>query len=400
MKKQKLAIINQRYGVDVNGGSEYYTRLIAEHLNKYYNVEVLTTTALDYDTWENHYSPGDETVNGVKVKRFSVKHRRNMLQFRIVSKLVRIFSKMGIYLDKWWVKEQGPCTTDLIKYLDEHKSDYDIFIFVTYLYYTTAMGLPKVFDKSILIPTAHDEPYIYFPIYRKIFQKARVCIFLTEEEKMFVRQEFHNYSVPGEVIGVGIDIPEKFQDETACQKAVRDFCQKYNIGDKYIIYAGRVDYGKKCDEMFGYFQKFKRKYPDSRIQLVVIGKDMMGVPNHPDIKYLGFVSDEEKYAGIAGAEYLWLPSEFESLSISLLEAMALGIPGLVNGKCKVLKGHCKKSGAGVYYDDYERVEQVLLGFSNHQSEYKKMSQKAKEYVKTNYQWDIVEQKFVRIIENM
>lgn len=71
-------------------------------------MEVLTTTALDYDTWKEHYAPGEESVNGVKVKRFSVKSLRNMLRFRIVNKLVRIFSKMGIYLDKWWVKEQGP----------------------------------------------------------------------------------------------------------------------------------------------------------------------------------------------------------------------------------------------------------------------------------------------------
>ena len=41
---KRIAIVNQRYGLEVNGGSEYYARLIAEHLNKYYNVEVLTTT--------------------------------------------------------------------------------------------------------------------------------------------------------------------------------------------------------------------------------------------------------------------------------------------------------------------------------------------------------------------
>lgn len=40
---KKIAIINQRYGIEVNGGSEYYARLLAEHLSSYYDVEVLTT---------------------------------------------------------------------------------------------------------------------------------------------------------------------------------------------------------------------------------------------------------------------------------------------------------------------------------------------------------------------
>lgn len=395
---KKLAIINQRYGLEVNGGSEYYTRLIAEHLNKYYDVEVLTTTALDYNTWEAHYSQGDEVINGVKVKRFSVEHPRNMLRFRVVSKLTRMFGKIGIHLDKWWVKEQGPYVQGLIQYIKENKRKYDVFIFVTYLYYTTVMGLPEVAEKAVLIPTAHDEPYIYFPIYRKLFEIPKALIFLTEEEKSFVRGKFNNTNVPYDVIGVGIDVPEKFQDEKAGQKAVSEFRQKYHISGKYVIYAGRVDYGKNCDEMFSYFIKFKEEHPENVIQLVVIGKDMMGIPKHQEIRYLGFVSDEDKYAGIAGAEYLWLPSQFESLSIALLEAMALGVPGIVNGKCEVLKGHCKKSGAGVYYNSYEEFEEEFLKASSEDDEYDSMSKAAGSYVRENYQWDIVEKQFQDIIE--
>lgn len=40
---------------------------------------------------------------------------------------------------------------------------------------------------------------------------------------------------------------------------------------------------------------------------------------------------------------LILPSEFESLSMVVLEAMYLKTPVIVNGKCPVLRGHCTKS---------------------------------------------------------
>ena len=70
---RRIALINQRYGLEVNGGSEYYTRLIAEKLSKNFDVEVLTTTAIGYDTWENYYSEGTEKINGIKVRRFRVR---------------------------------------------------------------------------------------------------------------------------------------------------------------------------------------------------------------------------------------------------------------------------------------------------------------------------------------
>ena len=47
---KRIALVNQRYGMEVNGGSEYYTRMIAERLANRYEVEVLTTKAVDYTT--------------------------------------------------------------------------------------------------------------------------------------------------------------------------------------------------------------------------------------------------------------------------------------------------------------------------------------------------------------
>ena len=67
---KRIALVNQRYGLEVNGGSEYYTRMIAERLANRYEVEVLTTKAVDYTTWKDWYARDVETIHGVTVRRF------------------------------------------------------------------------------------------------------------------------------------------------------------------------------------------------------------------------------------------------------------------------------------------------------------------------------------------
>ncbi len=396
---KKIAVINQRYGAEVNGGSEYYTRLIAEHLKSYFDVTVLTTTAISYDTWKNEYPAGTDNVNGVRVLRFPVRRQRSMKIFRIVNKATFLLKKIHIHTDRMWVRAQGPETPQLIAYIGQHAQEYDVFIFVTYLYYTTVMGLPQVAVKSILIPTAHDEPYIHLPIYRPIFRNAAGIIYLTEEEREFVHQTFENAYLPHNVIGIGIDLPEQFRRPHTIKKAEEAFRAKYHIRGDYVIYAGRVDLGKNGKEMFTFFQTYKRRHPDSGLQLVIVGKAVMQIPKRADIHYLGYVSEEDKYAAIAAAKWLWLPSRFESLSIALLEGMALGTPGFVNGECEVLKGHCIRSGGGVYYCGYEDFEQKMDEISGYEDErYQRMCRKAEEYVERNYQWDGVVEKLCGMIE--
>ena len=54
-----------------------------------------------------------------------------------------------------------------------------------------------------------------------------------------------------------------------------------------------------------------------------MGKTVMEIPERDDIISLGFVSEELKYNVMAGADALIMPSEFESLSIVVLESLAL-----------------------------------------------------------------------------
>lgn len=385
---KKIAFVNQRYGLEVNGGSEHYTRVMAEKLSTIYQVEILTTKALDYTNWENYYESDIDYVNGIKVRRFSVSKKRNRTMLRI-SGLMRNL-KIGSHskAEKMWIKAQGPYSPRLISYIKEHNIDYDVFVFVTYLYYPTVFGMPEVKEKAIFIPTAHDEPYIFFDIYKKLFSMPAALIYLTGEEKEFVESLFHNQSLPNDVIGIGVDLPENVSGQS--------FREKYKITGEYLIYVGRVDKSKGCLEMFQLFMEYKNQFSD--LKLILMGKEYLEIPDDKDIIHLGFVSDEDKFNGIAGSKALWLPSEFESLSISVLEALGLGKPIIVNGKCKVLKGHCDKSGAGVYYirhSEFIKCMNQILG-----AKYDTMCSNAITYIANYYGWKNVLEKFTNIIEKI
>lgn len=266
-------------------------------------------------------------------------------------------------------------------YLEDNSERYDCFVFFTYLYYSTYMGLPKVASKSILVPTAHDEPPIYMGLFKDFFQKPKGIFYNTKEEKEFVENKFFNQNVINNdgFGGAGVEVPSDVSGER--------FKKKYALDD-YIIYVGRIDESKGCKELFEFWDVYKDRN-DRKIQLVLLGKEMMKVPKRKDILNLGFVSDEDKFDGIAGAKFLILPSMFESLSMVVLEAMSLNKPVIVNGKCDVLKGHCKKSNGGLYYQGYFEFEGCLNYLLGHEEESRMMGENGAEYIRENFQWDVI-----------
>ena len=135
-------------------------------------------------------------------------------------------------------------------------------------------------------------------MYRKIFEMPRAYIFLTDEERELVMAKFDIENKPYDVMGVGVDVPENIDGNI--------FKKKYGL-DEYLIYVGRIDLGKECPRMFEYFMEYKKRNKNS-LKLVLMGKAVIDIPQHPDIINLGFVSDEDKFNGIKGAKALLLPS--------------------------------------------------------------------------------------------
>lgn len=378
--KRKICFVVQRYGLEVNGGAELHCRQLAEHLYRSgedYDVSVLTTKAIDYMTWKDEYQ-GNEEINGIHVLRFSVTKPRRQAEFDAING--EFFEgKLSREREHEWIEKQGPMVPGLIQFLKDHKDDYDVFIFFTYLYYPTVLGVKEVADKAIVIPTAHDEPFLKMKIFDDVFTKPMGFFFNTDEERTLIQNKYANQRILNDLGGVGVDLPERICPER--------FKKKYGL-DRYMIYVGRIDEGKNCHVLFDYFREYKKRN-NNDLKLVLAGKPVIPVPKDSDIISIGFVEDEDKFDGIAGAQLLVLPSEFESLSMVVLEAMSVNTAVLVNGKCPVLKGHCTKSNGALYYNNYYEFEGCINYYLSHEDVKNVMVQNAKQYVTENYQWDVI-----------
>jgi glycosyltransferase involved in cell wall biosynthesis len=423
----KIAFVVQRYGTDILGGAEHHCRLVAEKLAARHQVEVLTTCARDYLTWANEYSEGADRIRGVTVRRFATSRTRDMQAFNRLSE--RVYHERHSNQDEMeWLKQQGPWAPGLVDYLQRHHSTFDVLVFFTYLYAPTVLGIKVAPSKSLLVPTAHDEPPIHLDMYRDVFGSAAAVAWNTEAERRFVSSHFTLRTVVEDVVGCGIDLPEgeaitetdgdaagedsldrrpQFEWQHRLEGADRReplaphlegpanaFRRRHRIHEPFVLYGGRIDPGKGCEELLEYFQTYVREHGDATLMLM--GVKMMPLPEDPHVRFAGMLPDEERLHALEAATVVVVPSPHESLSLLALEAMAAGTPVLVNGQADVLVEHCRASNAGLYYADrWEFVEALRLLMRDADLRVA-LGHNGKTYINRHYRWSSILRKYERL----
>jgi len=455
----KIAFIVQRYGSDILGGSEYHCRLVAERMAERHDVEVLTTCARDYISWRNEYAEGVDRVRGVVVRRFANAEFRDIESFNAYSDW--IFNYPHTRDDEMeWLRRQGPWCPALITYLQQHHQQYDVLIFFTYLYAPTVLGLAVAPRKSILVPTAHDEPAIHLSIYREMLRLPTAIAFNTEVEKRFLTSEFSIVARGQETVGCGVDLmesedaePEAFvepkderdqdrdrrrgrfrgrgrdrdrdrrnappQQAPAATEPAADLpavlqnesaenSPRFQRGARgtafrrrHRIFGPMALYGGRIDPGKGCEELFEYFATFNGAggpgTLVLMGVKLMAIPEEPFVRFAGQLSDAERVQALEAATVVIVPSPLESLSLLALEAMAVGTPILVNGRSDVLVEHVRRSNAGLYYESRDEFVEALQLLMIDQRTRRAMARNGREYVRRNYRWDVIMGKYDRLI---
>ena len=417
----KLAFVVQRYGTEILGGSEYHCRLVAERLASKHDVEVLTTCARDYVTWKNEYPEGADRIRGVTVRRFAVSETRDINSFNQYSDW--IFNNPHSRDDEMeWLRKQGPWSPALLDYITRHQQAYDALIFFTYLYAPTVLGLQIAPARSILVPTAHDEPAIHLSIYKDVFTLPAAIAYNTEVERRFLATHFSIRAIAEETIGCGVDLlhgrhetarEENGEggplDELDIADAKEDdqplpphisgrgamFRRRHRLYGSFALYGGRIDPGKGCEELIEYFSSYV--HDGGEASLILMGVKLMRLPEERWIRFAGLLSERERLQALEAATIVVVPSPYESLSLLALEAFAVGTPVLANARSEVLVDHCLRSNAGLFYADRDEfVEGLKLLLADHRLR-SAMGRNGKEYVRRNYRWDVILSKYDRLL---
>lgn len=119
---------------------------------------------------------------------------------------------------------------------------------------------------------------------------------------------------------------------------VRVTLSKYGITAPYIMYVGSLEPKKGIPEFIGAYAS--RRDLIEKYHVVMVGApvpslldmkqliDSSGVAER--VRCLGYLGDEEKRALLAGCALFVYPSHYEGFGLPPLEALALGIPCVVN----------------------------------------------------------------------
>jgi glycosyltransferase involved in cell wall biosynthesis len=347
-----------------------------------HEVTVLASTAEDVSTWAPVFASGAARDGDVTVERFDAHPADPDHASRLLRHLAA--GRGDAATESAWVKAHGPVSTDLLRRVAT--SDVDAIVLWTYLFATTQLAMPLVSTKSILVPTAHDEPMLRLAVTRGVIALSGGFAFLTPEEQALVA-DFHDIAGrPAEVVGAGIS-PGAIGDPARLR------ARQVDLPPRFALYLGRKDAGKGIAELVAAHDAYRRR--GGALALVVAGPGE-AVDGAID---LGYVDDETRADLIAACDVLVQPSIRESLSLVLLEAWHAGRPTLANANSEAAAGQTERSGGGLLYvdpTDYGRQLRRLEGDAVLRDS---LAGRGSAWVGTQT-WDAVVERWNRLLERL
>lgn len=396
MEAPRFTFVTPWYG-HFAGGAEVAARSLAEQLAKRgFDVEVLTTcckTPFD-NWWRNTLPAGVETTNGVTVRRFPVntdgEDRYHAMNARVIHREEMTPAHQRQFVD------HTINSAALVSYLREHCTG-RIVVGLPFTQGLIDAACRALAGRFVLTPCLHDEPQAQWQTTAEMFAAAGRYCFLSDEEKSLAIRLFGTKVgrrlVEATVVGVGCELPGAVESQLDDARALRRVREKYRLPDRFIVYVGRKDPGKNIADAVRFVREHRAA--GGREELLFLGGgDASLVPNEPGFRDLGFLAEADKYLVMAQATALVNLSVNESFSIVVMEAWLAGIPVVASAQSPVTSAHCHRTNGGVAVATSEEFHAVMRVWE-HESSRRRMGRAGQAYVRRQYSWDAVVDRFLQ-----
>lgn len=169
-------------------------------------------------------------------------------------------------------------------------------------------------------------------------------------------------------------------------------------GKQIVLFLGRIHYKKGLDILCRAWAAANRGYPDA--QLVLAGPDFENTRSRIEalvdelgirarVVFTGMLSGNLKWSALAAATLFVLPSYSEGLSVSVLEALGMGLPVIISRQCNLTEVSRRECGWLIEPVAHELEAALREALSTSRSEHQRMGQQGRELIHEKYSWPVV-----------
>jgi glycosyltransferase involved in cell wall biosynthesis len=178
-------------------------------------------------------------------------------------------------------------------------------------------------------------------------------------------------------------------------------------GRRIVLFLGRLHHKKGLHLLLQAWARVAKEADD--VHLVIAGPDSVGALSSLQamtgalglrscVTFTGMLSFQYKWSALRAASLFALPSYSEGFSVSVLEALGMGIPVIVTVPCHIPEVSAHTCG-WVIEPQIERLEYALREFLEMQPEEAvRMGERGKDLVDRRFRWPVVGRQMAEVYD--